>query len=336
MTNRKILSCILVIVCAITMVIFTGCSDLADMDKGTMQNPKESSSGGLDAYYEGTITYEDLNYEGAPTLEEIVADLPEYNGSTYVWLNEDRPYFSEDKLTTESFEYYAPLDKLGRCGSCVACVGQELMPTKERESIGMIKPTGWQTVKYEGVSGDYLYNRCHLIAYMLTGENDNNRNLITGTRYMNADGMLPREELVNNYVDRTGNHVLYRVTPVFEGDNLVATGVIMEAKSVEDDGLQFNVFVYNEQPGIEINHANGDSRRVAVPYGEEEEIAESADSDAASNVEADYIANINSMVFHHTWCTGVSTMSEGNKYPYKGTREEMINMGYKPCGNCNP
>lgn len=201
-------------------------------------------------YYQTDIPY-------ASDLE----DIPEYNGQPYVIVNDNQPYFDESDFTTKSFETYSSLDALGRCGVAYANIGEDLMPTKERGSIGMIKPSGWQMVKYDFVDGKYLYNRCHLIGYQLSGENANERNLITGTRYMNTEGMLPFENEVANYVQDTGNHVLYRVTPIFDGNNLVADGVLMEAMSVEDRGLdiEFNVFVYNVQPNVKIDYLTGKS-----------------------------------------------------------------------------
>ena len=164
-------------------------------------------------------------------------------------------------MTTSSFERYAPLDSLGRCGVAYANIGKDIMPTEERGSIGMVKPSGWHSIRYENVDGKYLYNRCHLIGYQLSAENANTSNLITGTRYLNIQGMLPFENMVADYIRETGNHVLYRVTPIYEGDNLVASGVLMEAYSVEDegDGICFNVYCYNVQPGIVIDYATGAS-----------------------------------------------------------------------------
>lgn len=197
--------------------------------------------------------------ETSPTYQ--VDDIPAYQGNLYVVLNNNEPNFSETDYTTTSFEHYNDLDSLGRCGVAFANVGLETMPTEDRGSIGQVKPSGWHTVKYDNVSGKYLYNRCHLIGYQLTGENANEKNLITCTRSMNTEGMLPFEDEIAEYVKDTGNHVLYRVTPIFEGDNLLATGVEMEAKSVEDDGkgVKFNVFVYNVQDGIQIDYKTGDS-----------------------------------------------------------------------------
>lgn len=187
--------------------------------------------------------------------------IPEYSGNPYVELNGNVPYFTDEELSTTAFELYSELDSLGRCGACYANVCKEIMPTEERGNIGMVKPTGWHTVKYDCITDRYLYNRCHLIGYQLAGENANEKNLITGTRYLNVDGMLPFENEVADYVNDTDNHVLYRVTPVFSGDNLLASGVIIEAKSVEDNGagVQFNVYCYNVQPGISIDYIDGQS-----------------------------------------------------------------------------
>ena len=190
-----------------------------------------------------------------------IEDVPEYSGQPYVIINDNEPYFDKDDLTTQTFEKYSSLDSLGRCGVAYANIGEETMPTEKRGNIGMIKPSGWQIKKYDFIDGKYLYNRCHLIGYQLSGENANEKNLITGTRYMNTEGMLPFENEVADYVKDTGNHVLYRVTPVFEEDNLVADGVLMEAMSVEDRGLdiEFNVFVYNVQPHVKIDYQTGKS-----------------------------------------------------------------------------
>ena len=190
--------------------------------------------------------------------------FPDYTGQASVEINGNRPYFTESEMITTSFETYSELDDLGRCGVAYANLSKETMPVEERGEIGMIKPTGWHTVKYADVIEDvYLYNRCHLIAFCLSGENANEKNLITGTRYMNVEGMLPFEEKVAKYIDKTGNHVLYRVTPIYEGNNLVASGVLMEAYSIEDNGagICFCVYCYNVQPGIEIDYATGESRR---------------------------------------------------------------------------
>lgn len=191
----------------------------------------------------------------------LLAKVPQYSGDPYVEVNDNKPSFADDDLTTEAFEKYSDLDSLGRCGVAYANVCTDIMPSGERESIGSVKPSGWHTVKYEGIDGNYLYNRCHLIGYQLSAENTNEENLITGTRYLNVKGMLPFENMVADYVKETDNHVLYRVKPIFDGDNLVASGVEMEAESVEDkgDGISFHVFCYNVQPEIFINYSDGSS-----------------------------------------------------------------------------
>ena len=196
--------------------------------------------------------------QGAGSIEEI----PEFSGTAYVAVNGNEPFFLPEEITDKSYEYYSELDELGRCGVTMACIGVDIMPTEDRGEIGSVKPSGWQSVKYDIVEGKYLYNRCHLIGFQLAGENANKRNLITGTRYLNIEGMLPFENLVADYVKETGNHVMYRVMPLFEGDNLVAHGVLMEGWSVEDqgEGVCFCVYAYNSQPGILIDYATGESR----------------------------------------------------------------------------
>lgn len=193
---------------------------------------------------------------------KALAAVPEYSGAASVALNNNQPEFTDDEITTASYEKYGALDSYGRCTTAIACIGTDLMPTEERGSIGMIKPTGWNQNKYPGIVDSeppYLYNRCHLIGYQLTGENANELNLVTGTRYMNVDGMLPYENEVASYIKNTGNHVMYRVTPIFEGSNLLCSGVQMEAYSVEDSGkgVSFNVYCYNVQPGVIIDYTDG-------------------------------------------------------------------------------
>lgn len=202
---------------------------------------------------------------------EVSWEIPEFSGRAYVVVNDNLPSFTKEEITTDSYEFYSELDDLGRCGYAMACIGPDIMPDTERKSIGQIKPTGWQTVKYENVDGKYLYNRCHLIGYQLTGENANEKNLITGTRYLNVEGMLPFENMIADYIKETGNHCMYRVTPVFQGENLLAEGIFMEAYSVEDEGqgISFHVFAYNVQPGITIDYTNGDSSR--TPENEQAE-----------------------------------------------------------------
>lgn len=257
-------------------------------------------------------------------------DIPEYSGEPYIILNDNQPDFSDDELTEESYESYSDLDSLGRCGVAEANIGQDLMPTEERGAIGQVKPTGWHTIKYDNVDGKYLYNRCHLIGYQLTAENANVKNLITGTRYLNVTGMLPFEDTVADYVKETNNHVLYRVTPIFEGNNLVASGVQMEAKSVEDDGkgVCFNIYAYNVQPGITIDYATGESSE------SKDDISESKSN---SNVSGEtYIINKNTHKFHKPDCSSVSDIKPQNRKEYTGNREDLMNQGYDPCSRCNP
>lgn len=211
----------------------------------------------------------DLNIIGTTTAYEEKSynlnDIPEYDGvSEYVIINNNIPFFNEEEMTTNAFEKYSKLDSLGRCGVAYANIGSELMPIEERGSIGSVKPSGWQTIKYDIVDGKYLYNRCHLIGYQLTGENANKENLITCTRQMNVGTMLDFENEVADYIRETNNHVLYRATPIFEGDNLVASGVHLEAISIEDngEGIKFNVYLYNIQDGIEIDYKTGESKLI--------------------------------------------------------------------------
>ena len=232
----------------------------------------------------------------APQSPSVSLDtIPEFDGKTpYVVINDNNPFFENEK-TDESYESFSELDELGRCGVTIACIGVDIMPTEERGSIGHIKPSGWQTVKYDIVDGKYLYNRCHLIGFQLTGENDNEKNLITGTRFMNVDGMLPFENMVADYVKETENHVLYRVTPIYDGNNLVASGVLMEAKSVEDDEILFCVYVYNAQPGIEINYKNGLSALSGEKIPEDTSDTNDNSDEGEDN---EFILNTSSKKFH--------------------------------------
>ncbi len=278
--------------------------------------------------------------------------VPAYDGNASVQINGNVPYFTDDEIQyakdNPGFESYGNQDSLGRCSACWASVGTETMPAEgeERGEIGQIKPTGWQTVKYDSVSGKYLYNRCHLLGWQLTDENANVKNLITGTRAMNVDGMVKYEDDVASYVKRTGNHVLYRVTPVFVDNELLARGVLMEARSVEDDGagLQFCVWAFNAQAGITINYADGTSSETPLlPAAEEstatEEEAPAAEEAAPAATEEKthtYILNTNTGKFHLSGCSQVKKMKEGNKAEIESTRSDMIANGYSPCSKCNP
>ena len=266
-------------------------------------------------------------------VNDDLSNIPDYDGKAYVELNGNVPEFSKSEKTySESFEEYGKLDSLGRCTYAVSCIGKDLMPTEKRGSIGSVKPSGWHISKYDFVDGKYLYNRCHLIGYQLTAENANERNLITGTRYLNVEGMLPFENDVADYIEITNNHVYYKVTPIFQGNNLVANGVQMQAYSVEDNGqgVSFNVYCYNVQPGVAIDYATGDNQAVA---------SSSASVTSTSSDEADkktYIVNTKTKKFHNPDCEGVKKMSSSNKKKYKGTRDSLISNGYSPCQKCNP
>lgn len=261
-----------------------------------------------------------------------LADIPAYRGDPYVAVNNNIPYFTEDEITAASYEMYSELDSLGRCGVVMASVGRDLMPTAPRESISSVKPTGWKNQKYDFVDGQYVYNRCHLLGFQLTGENANERNLITGTRYMNVDGMLPFENMIADYVKETGNHVVYRVTPIFEGNNLVASGVLMEAVSVEDggDGVTFCVYCYNVQPGVDIDYSDGSNRLAGTST------TKAGGQDEAVTEVVVYILNVSSHKFHLPSCSQVASMSEANKETYTGDRDDLLAEGYSPCGTCKP
>ncbi len=251
--------------------------------------------------------------------------LPDYAGEAYVPLLGNQPGFDDADLKRSVFESYSPLDLLDRCGPAFALVGVETMPTENRGSIGQIKPSGWQTVKYDFVDGKYLYNRCHLIGFQLTGENANQENLITGTRYLNVQGMLPFENMVADYVKESGNHVLYRATPIFRDSELLARGVQLEALSVEDagEGICFNVYCYNVQPGVVIDYATGDNWAAD---------SAASDEDAAMS----YILNTRSKKFHLPDCPGAADIKAENRQVYSGSRSILIAQGYSPCGRCEP
>ena len=305
-------------------------------------------------------------------------EIPEYSGKAYVEINGGEPFFTDSEITDRAFESYSPLDALGRCGVAFACIGLEIMPTEERGDLASITPTGWEyngisnNNTYDFVENEYVYNRCHLIGFQLAGENDNERNLITGTRYMNIEGMLPFENEVDDYVEETGNHVMYRVTPIYQGFDYVARGVLMEAYSVEDNGrgVKFCIYAYNVQPGVTIDYftgvnvANGeklpeidtDDGRDEIANGGEssgdsdknddetgsgtgnenagEDKEDSKNNGAADN--CDYVINKNSKKFHLPDSSCVDRMKEENREYFIGTKEELIEDDYSPCGICKP
>lgn len=318
--------------------IFTGCAsaDLSGTEGAGHATGAvvagEDSSGALGSKDKADGPQEDLvNNNSYVSLDAI----PAYDGKAYVAVNNNEPFFTDSDMTTTAFENYSDLDSLGRCGVAYANICKDIMPTEERGKIGMIKPSGWHTVKYDVIKDRYLYNRCHLIGYQLAGENANPKNLITGTRYLNVEGMLPFENLVADYVNNTGNHVLYRVTPMFSGSNLVANGVLIEAKSVEDNGggILFNVYCYNVQPGVGINYENGDSWL----DGTTGSASSGSDGSAAENSAAD---SSNSETMVHITATGKKYHRAGcrtlKKSDTEVTLDEAKSMGLSPCGICNP
>lgn len=338
----------------ILSVCLTSCGNQGQTDSGKDSNTQSGTK----------VAAEDHSAEEKGSDSEsyvTVDDVPAYSGEPYVEVNDNQPEFTEEELTTVSYEDYSELDELGRCRTAEACIGQDLMPTEARESISSVKPTGWRNKSYDTVDGGYVYNRCHLIGFQLTGENANEENLITGTRYMNVEGMLPFEDEVAAYIEETDNHVMYRVTPVFEGDDLVASGVQMQAESVEDDGvgISFNVYVYNVQPYVVIDYKTGENwegDEIAEPEGKwadgteadpsdsksDSKINAKTDSAATSKAEAKdtkeqtYILNKNTKKFHKPECSGAKKIKAKNKGEYTGSRQTLIDEGYEPCGNCNP
>ena len=279
----------------------------------------------------GLLDYFKSRYQPPISLDEV----PEFSGKAYVEINGNVPFFTDEEKVSESFETYYELDGLGRCTLTIACVGRDIMPTEKRESLDT-EPSGWQSVTYDIVDGKYLYNRCHLIGFQLTGENDNERNLITGTRFLNMEGMLPFEDMVADYVKETGNHVMYRVTPIFKDNELVARGVLMEAWSVEDegDGICFNIYSYNNQPGIVINYANGDSALNVDDGGTHfPDGGGDGDTSEGDGTEELFVINTSTKKYHKPTCTYADSKNAEN---YVGSREDLEADGYVACKTCKP
>lgn len=317
--KRKLSDLLLTLLLCFALLTSCGINDLiqSDIPPTATQQTKQAPTASVEIDNSQQVSFD-------------LSKIPEYAGDAYVAVNGNLPFFADDEITGQSFETYSPLDALGRCSSAFACIGQNLMPTEERGSIGQVKPSGWHLVKYDCVDGKYLYNRCHLIGYQLTAENANERNLITGTRYLNIEGMLPFENQVADYVRQTGNHVLYRVTPVFEGDNLLASGVLMEGHSVEDSGnsICFCVYAYNVQLGVQIDYATGESALIGETVTEP--------SEQTSTEEPDYVLNNNTRKFHRPSCSSVENIKPSNREDYTGSRETLIERGYVPCKHCLP
>ena len=285
-----------------------------------------------------------LFYGCSPKQIIDLDSVPEYSGVAYVEINGNEPFFEDDEISDTAFESYSELDALGRCGVAFACIGVELMPTEEREEIGSVTPSGWEykgvsnNREYEGIDGSYLYNRCHLIGFQLAGENANEKNLITGTRYLNIEGMLPFENRVAEYVEDTENHVMYRVTPIYDGFDLVASGVLMEAYSVEDNGrgVCFCIYAYNVQPGVVINYYTGQNVAAGEKLPDNSDTSDSEEDSGGDGVTVIYILNTNSKKFHYPNRSCSNNIKEENRKEYSGTREALIADGYSACGTCKP
>ena len=323
------------------MLIFTGCAPVNTSQDVTTETTTLKSPTNETPTTEAPTT--ETPTTEAPTYSDIsfsMSMVPAYSGKAYVAINNNTPFFKESDITDKSYEFYSELDALGRCGECIAVIGTDIIPTEDRGSIGNVKPSGWNQNKYAGlVDGNYLYNRCHLIGYQLTGENANTKNLITGTRYLNIEGMLPFENMVADYIKETNNHVLFRVTPIFEGNNLLASGVLMEAMSVEDkgEGILFCVYSYNMQPGIGINYSDGSNYLL-------EDVTPTVTPTEPPTTEAPTEPPTEAPPLSAGYCYKTATGSKyhsindcGNTNPNKTTRitiEEAINMGLDACKKC--
>ena len=353
---QKILSLLL----TVSVLFFSGCNAIDNQSKqndslATTTYSETSITTAPTEKTEKVTSSETTTYKTTTTVTTtttaaeinkfVLSEIPTFSDKAYIAVNNNIPYFTKEEMSSaESFEEYSKLDKYGRCGVAIACVGQDLMPTEERGSIGSVKPSGWRTVKYAGVDGKYLYNRCHLIGYQLTAENANEKNLITGTRYLNIEGMLPFENMTADYIKETNNHVLYRVTPIFDEDDLLCRGVLMEGYSIEDkgEGICFCIYAYNAQPGISIEYKTGDSSgpdfEETTTTQKKNTVAENLQSEKETEkaIGSVYILNISTKKFHRADCSAVKQMKEQNKQEFKGTRDELISQGYEPCKKCSP
>lgn len=316
---KKLLNVFIVLLVACSMLL-AGCNVKIEENNSTTQK-------------ENTIQKENEAQKEASNI--TLSNIPQYSGSPYIAINDNEPAFSKEEMTTKSFETYSALDDLGRCGIAYANIGKDLMPTEKRGNISSVKPTGWQSVKYDHVDGKNLYNRCHLIGYQLTAENANDKNLITGTRYLNVEGMLPFENMIADYIKETDNHVLYKVEPIFKGDNLVASGVHMQGYSVEDEGegISFNVYAYNVQPGVVIDYATGESKLGNL---EEQEANTLPDNEANEEKElvtessvAEVRGNSRSKVYHCIGQADYDEMGDSKNLVVFKSEQEAIDAGYR-------
>lgn len=354
MTNLK--RFLIVLAAGITMLSAVGCTT---NDSGNTDTTSASVT-----VAETSAAADSADNEIQPISNEPfdLNNVPEYSDTPFVEVNDNKPYFTKELIkqaanaaSTDTFlfetdnEEYQPLDDLGRCQAATGLLSKDTMPPdgEEREGIGMIKPAGWHTIKYPDVISDlYLYNRCHLIGWQLGSENANEKNLTTGTRYLNTEGMLPFENKTADYIKSTGNHVLYRVTPVFVDDELICRGVLIEARSIEDTDLEFCIYCYNVQPYIKINYLTGDSEQIDTPTDNDsasvvnngEELPKDNLSDEMLKGESTtkYILNTSSKKIHMPNCSAVDVMSEDNKEYTDKSIDELENEGYEPCKLCNP
>lgn len=353
------------LMCILGVLFIGGCTNqgLWSQDLGVEQYPVEvvthntetptatktpTSEEGKQEISQPTSPLQEGENPPAPALTWIEnLDIPEYQGQPYAVINDNEPFFDCASQKPEAYEIYYALDNLGRCTLADAVVGIETQPTEKRGNISEIHPTGWHKDKYDFVNGKSLYNRCHLIAYYLSAENANPNNLITGTRYMNEDGMNDFENMVGDYIKESGNHVRYRVTPVWTGNNLVCDGVLMEAYSIEDQGdnICFCVFCYNVQPGVVIDYATGDNhvaqegdtaRQPGTSDGKKPSETVAPSGGSGKDSMGDYVLNTYSKKFHLPTCEGALEMSQRNRKEYSGSREALIEEGYIPCGLCKP
>lgn len=335
MTKRIL--CLLLVLCLCFAI--TGC-DLSQMGTGPITNPDNIGEQTGTVNPSDETTHQTAGESIVITGEFGEITIPAYSGDPYIEINDNIPFFTESDLSTDAFEYYAELDSLGRCGVAYANICEETMPAEgeKRGEIGQVKPAGWHTAPYPDVISDrYLYNRCHLIGWQLAGENANKQNLITGTRYLNIEGMLPFENMIDDYVEETNHHVLYRVTPYYTGDNLIADGVLMEAHSVEDNNLVFCIWAYNVQPYIYIDYATGESYQIdtAIPGVNDKPATESTETtEDVDAMEFDFVLNTNSMKAHDHTCSYAQDISEKNREEFTGTFAELVDMGYSLCKNC--
>lgn len=377
MNKNKLFKRLAAIIVAVGMTFpfLTGCEQNSgiDQENKTLYASTSTVTDGNDVGSSGNSeSSNSITLPDTGTYTSTLSDMPAYTGNATDKVNGNVPFFTADDMTTESYINLSELDDLGRCGVAMMCASKDTMPAdgEKRGEIGSVKPSGWKQAKYPSVikeSPSYLYNRAHLLMWALSGLNDDTRNLITGTRYFNITAMLPYEEQVHDYIENTGEHVIYRVTPLYDGNDLVAQGVLMEAKSVESDGLQFCVFAHNVQPGITINYSDGSSYITDGSDGDyyagntptngttssstnsssvasnttldsNSATASTAESTASNNSatsEISYIGNKNTMIFHKSDCSSVAKMKDKNKVSFSD-RSEAVSNGYTPCGYCNP